>query len=127
VDLEAGAERARVVAPKQLTVCGLAVESIEAWTLGAPEALAEELAVDVEQVRALYPAGVGVEELYENSGKEQHRPKRLLQRIAQLKHRNDTTAFRQAVAERTAVVALENVCERGFAPFAKKLRGTLGS
>lgn len=42
---------------------GIAVESVEAWTLGAPEAIAEELGLDEKAVRRSYP-GAPVEALY---------------------------------------------------------------
>ena len=105
---------------------GLAIESIEAWTLGAPDAIAEELGVTAEAVNQLYPRGIHVEDLFEGSGKEHHRPKKLLERIAQLKHRQDSTDFRQAIAERTDVTALEQACPQGFAPFKKRLVDAVG-
>ncbi len=101
--------------------CGLAVESIEAWTLGAPEAIAEVLEIDITEVRKCYP-GKNVEELSEQSGKPEFHPKSLLDRIAQLKHRVGDVEFREEVAVRTQVDRLEVVCTRGFKPFAKALR-----
>jgi hypothetical protein len=118
--LERGAAEARLP-----VVCGLAVQSIEAWTLGAPTAIAQELGVKVEQVREQYPSR-SVEELHEHSGKEELRPKVLLQRLALLGHRDDCAEFRQAVAERTIVPELEESCPRGFKPFVKELRSRLG-
>jgi len=124
-ELEEGVERGRRQFPRHKIAWGLAVESVEAWTLGVPDKLAEELGVDVKLVHQQYPPGVHVESLSERSGKPEHRPKQLLQRIAQLKHRNDSTAFRQAIAERTDVAVLEQACPQGFAPFAKMLRSQL--
>jgi hypothetical protein len=105
--------------------CGLAVQSIEAWTLGAPTAIAEELGLTTEEVRELYPSRP-VEELHENSGKEELRPKTLLQRLVSQVHRNDSAEFRQAVAERTSVAELEASCPRGFKPFVQELKSRLG-
>jgi hypothetical protein len=99
----------------------LAIESVEAWTLAVPDKIAEELGVSVELVRKQYP-GLHVESMFEQSGKEEHRPKKLLERIAQLKHRADSTAFRQAIAERTEIASLEKACPQGFGPFAAALR-----
>jgi hypothetical protein len=57
-ELEAGVIRARQLFPKHPIVWGSAVESVEAWTLGAPETIAEELGVDVELVKERYPPGI---------------------------------------------------------------------
>jgi hypothetical protein len=103
-------------------VCGLAVESIEAWTLGVPEAIAEELGLEANAVRNEYPKKIHVELLSERSGKPEHRPKALLERIAQLKHRSDSTEFREAVAKRTDIAALMRACPQGFKPFAEDLQ-----
>ncbi len=108
--------------PSHLIVWGLAVESIEAWTLGAPEAIAEELGVAGDVVRQQYPRGVEIEAMSERSGKLDHRPKALLERIAQLRHRSDCTEFREAVADKTDIVALAQACPKGFKPFVEKLR-----
>ena len=124
--LEEGVKSAQELAPNHPTVWGLAFESIEAWTLGAPDALAEELGVDVKEVQQQLPRGVDVESLSEQSGKAEHRPKPLLERIAQLKHRRDCTEFREAVAERTDVESLKQICKKGFAPFAERLRMVFG-
>ncbi len=100
---------------------GIAYESIEAWTLGAAEAIAEELGLDEREVRKAYPA-THVEALYQNSGREEHRPKELLARIAASAGRGPGQDFRVRVAERTDVSKLERACPRGFAPFAVSLR-----
>lgn len=124
--MEEGTERAREQFPDHPTAWGLAVESVEAWTLGAPDKLAEELGVTLEEVQQTYPVGVHVESLYERSGKEDHRPKQLLERIASLDYREDCTDFREAVAERTDVAVLEQACPQGFAPFAERVRRAFG-
>jgi hypothetical protein len=103
-------------------VSGVAVESIEAWTLGSPEAIAKALGLEGSQVRTLYPRGIDVESLWQQSGKEEHRPKRLLEQITQLKHRDDDGEFREAVAQLTEPLDLERACPSGFGPFAKRLR-----
>ncbi|MCI0637664.1 MAG: hypothetical protein L0Y72_28745 [Gemmataceae bacterium] len=123
--LKDGTERAQQLFPQHRIVWGVAIESVEAWTLGVPDCIAAELDVEVDAVRRCYPAGVAVEALFERSGKEDHRPKRLLERVANLKHRSDSTEFRQAVAERTDTSALEMACPEGFVPFAHQLRELL--
>lgn len=120
--LEEGVDRARQLFPQHPTAWGLAIESVEAWTLGVPDKIAEELGVDVKLVQQQYPGGMGVESLSERSGKPDYRPKQLLERIAQLKHRQDCTEFRQSIAEKTDVDALARACPKGFAPFAEQLR-----
>jgi hypothetical protein len=104
---------------------GVAVESVEAWTLGAPQAIAEELGISADRVRAALPAK-HVEALSESSGNEDHRPKALIDRIASLARQRDGTAFRCAVAERTEVEALRAACPEGFGPFADELRAAFG-
>jgi len=120
-ELELGAQRGLQQFPGHRIAWGLAVESVEAWTLGVPDKIAEELGVDVKLVRQQYPPGVHVESLRERSGKPEHRPKQLLERIAQLAHRQDSTELRQAIADRTDVTALARACPQGFAPFAAQL------
>lgn len=102
-------------------VCGVAVESIEAWTLGAPGAVAEELGVSRAAVTEVLPRGVHVESLKESSGKEDHRPKALLARIAALAHRTDCVELRESVAARTDPEALARSCPRGFGAFRDAL------
>jgi hypothetical protein len=125
-ELEKGVDSARELFPQHPTAWGLAIESVEAWTLGVLDKIAEELGVDVKHVKQEYPAGVDVESLTERSGKPDHRPKQLLERIAQLKNRHDCTEFRQAIAQRTDVASLARACPKGFAPFAEQLRKALG-
>jgi hypothetical protein len=125
-ELEQGVDRARELFPDHPATWGLAVESVEAWTLGVPDKIAEELSVDVKLVQERYPRGPHVESLSERSGRLDHRPKQLLERIAQLKHRHDSTEFREAVAERTDVGTLAQACPQGFGPFAERLRRAFG-
>ena len=125
-DLKEGTEQAARLFPRHAAVSGLAIESIEAWTLAAPDKIAEEFGADVELVENEYPRGVDVESLSARSGKRERHPKQLLERIAQLKHRSDSTEFREAVAERTDPAALARTCPQGFGPFAERLRKAFG-
>jgi hypothetical protein len=106
-----------------VAVCGVAIESIEAWILGAPTALAAELGVEVKTILREYRLK-DVELFCESSGKKDHRPKGLLDRLAQLAHRSDGTDFRQAIAERTDASELEKNCPEGFKPFVTALQKT---
>ena len=125
-EMQDGADRAERLFPGCPAIWGLAIESVEAWTLGVPDKIAEELCVDVTLVQNEYPPGVGVESLSERSGKLERRRKQLLERLAQLKHRTDSTEFREAVARRTDVATLARTCPQGFAPFADRIRMALG-
>src|SRR5262249_32732793 len=85
-ELETG--RNRIAAERTHSVAiGVAVESIEAWTLGDPEALRATLGVPLNMVTAQYRVSK-VESYYENSGNERNRPKTLLRNIAAMAHRN---------------------------------------
>jgi len=126
-ELKAGCDRGmQVIGQKHRTACGLAIKSIEAWTLGARQALAVELGVHLETVRELYPPK-HVEELAEKSEKAEYKPKALLKRIAQLKHRTASTEFRETVAERTDIEELKASCPKGFTPFVSELLASFGS
>jgi len=114
-------EGAEALAGTTRVAYGIAVESVEAWTLGAPKALADALDVPEKAVRAAYPR-VAVEALYQHSGVPEHRSKDLLERIAALAHQGPGQALRVAVAERTDIDALERACPSGFAPIAASLR-----
>lgn len=115
-----------LVAASHRAACGVAVESIEAWTLGDAEAVAAELEIAVERVRQHYPRGVQIEQLKESSGKEEHRPKRLLARVCELGRRAPDADFRQSVAARTDPERLRCACPDGFAPFAAALVTAFG-
>ena len=115
------AEGAEALRGTTRVASGIAVESVEAWTLGAPEAIAEELGLDEKAVRQSYP-GAHVEALYQNSGHLDHRPKDLVEKIADRSGREPGQEFRVRVAERTNVSRLERACPAGFAPFAASLR-----
>lgn len=103
-------------------VAGLAVESIEAWTLGAPDALAATLGIEANSVGQCCPKGVHVEVLYAQSGKPEHHPKKVLAAITALAHREDSTELREQIAEQTDVDALARACPTGFAPFLAAMR-----
>jgi hypothetical protein len=107
-------------------VCGVAVRSIEAWTIGATKALAEVLGVGVDDLRRACPS-VHVEELYDSSGKPELRSKTLLQKLAGLGKTSDSLQLREDVAQRTDPTGLCEACPSGFAPFAERLRTTFGA
>lgn len=104
---------------------GIAVESIEAWTLGAQKALSEELGVPLARIRDKMPKK-HVEALRKTSGIPEHRPKPLVEHLAALGGRSDGTGLRSAVAERTDVADLCAACPEGFAPFAEEVRRAFG-
>ncbi len=114
------------VDPGHKSVCAVAVESIEAWILGAPSALASELGKSIKDVTDHYKPH-RVEELYENSAKVERRPKVLLAKIAELAHRQADTPFRIAVAEKTDIDELKQHCPEGFKPFAEALAKSFAS
>jgi hypothetical protein len=105
--------------------CGVAIESIEAWILGAPTAIASVLEVTLAEVQKHYRLK-DVEDFYQNSDKAEKRPKDLLDRIAEIEHRTAGTSFREEVAQRADVSDLERNCPQGFKPFADKLRAVFG-
>jgi hypothetical protein len=105
---------------------GMAFQSVDAWTLGACSAVAEELGVEVGALRPYYPSKP-IEELSNQSGKEEHQPKTILERICSSCGRFADTAFRTAVAERTEIGELEKECPRGFKPFTTEVRRAFGT
>jgi hypothetical protein len=108
-------------------VFGVAVRSIEAWTLGAPTALAGVLGTSPEKVRHVCPSA-RVEELYEGSGKPELRSKQLLRKLAMdLGRRDDSLELREEVAKCTDPDELCRTCSQGFAPFAAALREVFGA
>jgi hypothetical protein len=107
-------------------VCGVAVRSIEAWTLGAPTALAAALGTTPEKVQHACPSA-RVEDLYEGSGKPELRSKQLLRKLAtELGRCDDSLELREEVARRTDPDKLCRTCSQGFAPFAAGLREAFG-
>ncbi len=109
------------------TVGGVAVRSIEAWTLGTPTALAEVLGTSRDKLRGACPT-VAVEELYEGSGKQELRPKLLLDRLARrFANTDDSLELREQVADAADPQELCGTCPGGFAPFAAALRTAFGA
>jgi len=124
--MEQGQERGlRAVRQSHAAVCGVAVESIEAWTLGAPEAIADVLDVKTEDVQSHYRLR-DVESFHQRSGKPVHRPKDILSGILDLKHETDSTAIRTDIAGRTNIETLARNCPIGFKPFSDKLKAAFG-
>jgi hypothetical protein len=125
--LEAGRARGLGLLKKpHAVVCGLAVESVEAWVLTDPGALASILGCEEREIRAMYPHH-RVEELYQQSGKKEHRPKDLLQQIVESQHREATLDFLEEVAQAVSIETLEKFCPLGFRPFAEALRAAFGT
>lgn len=100
--------------------CGVAVRSIEAWTLGAPAALADVLGLPLDALRRTC-GPTPPEHFYASSGKPELRSKDLLKRL-------DAHArpIREDIADRTDPAALARTCPEGFAPFAAALRAAFG-
>lgn len=123
--MERGRLRGESSVPGHPTVCGLAVESSEAWALGDPGALAAELGVARADIERRYPKGRSLEELYDHSGKEQYRPKRLLGELLEDAGREDGPEFRVALAKGANLKTLEQRCPSGFGAFAAEIRQQL--
>lgn len=105
---------------------GVAVRTIEAWTLGAPTALCSVLHIDQERLREVYDER-HVEDFHPDSGRPEYRSKEHIDRLAELCGEQDSTAFRVRIAEATSVKELEHRCPKGFKPFADQLRATFSS
>jgi hypothetical protein len=124
--MEEGAERGlAIVGNQHRAVCGVAVESVEAWTLGAPSAIATILKDTKERVLQEYKLAA-VEEFNQNSGKLDQRPKDLLERIAGLKHGKASAEWREDIANATDPAELCQSCHQGFKPFTEKLKAAFG-
>ncbi|MCI0377260.1 MAG: DUF4276 family protein [Gemmataceae bacterium] len=122
---EGGNSGKNAVGQDHQVVCGVAVESIEAWTLGAPTAIARVLKVDLAKVQSLYKASEA-ERFYERSGKEEKKPKKLLNTVTAIAHREDSLEFKEEVAQCTDLEELKRHCPTGFRPFAEKLTACFG-
>jgi len=120
-----GLEKLNNLGRHHAAACGVAFQSVDAWTLGSRGAIAAELGVAVESLRPYYPSKP-VEELSNQSGKEEHQPKAILEKIASSHGRSADTDFRTAVAERTGIEELEKECPKGFKPFAQDVRQAFG-
>jgi hypothetical protein len=124
--MQAGRERGLpLVDPSHRCVCAVAVESIEAWTLGAPTALIAHLDVTEAELRKVYHLNQ-IEKFKETSEKREKQPKAILQQVAELANQADGTAFRVCVAERTDDAELRRHCPLGFVPFADELIAAFG-
>ena len=104
-------------------VGGLAVQSIEAWTLGAPTALAACLKSDANGLRRHYSVA-DVEE-FANTRQPHQNGKAILKRLCSGCRGEDGTEFREEVARATDPAELERYCPEGFGRLAKVLRERL--
>lgn len=120
-DLRAGQARIQNDASEHAVAVGMAIESIEAWTLGDPQAVASVLNVAVAEIVKHY-SEARVESYFEQSGKIEHQPKQILERVTSVGHRRPDDEFRAEVAQKTDLTTLERNCPKGFAPFAADVR-----
>lgn len=119
------AKGCEIVSAEHRAVCGLAVQSVEAWTLGVPAAIAAQLDAPENEIRKHYKPSE-VESFNRNDGKPERRPKELLEQIAASKNHEDGADWRQQIAELTDPDELCRHCPDGFKPFAEKLRAAFG-
>ncbi|MBI4568312.1 MAG: hypothetical protein HY719_07930 [Planctomycetes bacterium] len=102
---------------------GVVVQSIEAWTIGAVDALAREVGVSVKTLTTKYPEVAQPESLHqEKETGDMRASKPLLQEIARSCGQDADTAFRERVARTTNVDKLAKTCPLGFRPFLEQLR-----
>lgn len=104
--------------PDHPVVVGVAVRSVEAWTLGAPDALAKVLRIEPSQIKKSL-SGRAPESISPGVAKQ------ILGEIAKLGGESDSTALRERAAEQTEISVLARACEQGFAPFAEEVRKKL--
>jgi hypothetical protein len=105
---------------------GVAIRSIEAWTLGARTALAQVLGAKKNLIEKTCSSG-HIEEFYESAADPSRRPKHILQRLAEeLGHVKDSLELREEIASLTDPDELCEACPLGFAPFAAALRAAFG-
>lgn len=105
---------------------GVAIRSIEAWTLGARKAVLQALGTTLDMVVKTCPPGP-VEEFYEGAGDRSRRPKHVLQRLAhELGRVQDSLELREEIASQTDPDELCRSCPDGFKPFADALRAAFG-
>lgn len=119
--LKSGQQSIQKSDPSHPVAVGVAVESIEAWTLGDSRAIATILELEHSEVERQYRPS-RVEELNNNSEKPEKQSKVILKRLAEMKHRAASTDFRVEVAERSDPATLRQNCPLGFAPFADELK-----
>jgi len=94
-------------------------KSIEAWTLGSPTALAEELGINPSKL-PYKPATV--ESFSNTSDKPDRNSKAILAAVAKLGHETDSTELRVRVADRTDLAELRRNCPEGFKKFEDDVR-----
>lgn len=112
--------------PGHPVVIGVAVQSIEAWTLGARSGLKAVLQVSDAELDVIYRP-TQVETYFNSSGKPEHQARRLLEQVAQLGHSSAGTEFRERVAAETDIDELKRNCPQGFKAFAGELEQALRS
>lgn len=117
---------AQLAGDGHLVAGGVAVESIEAWTLGAPTAICQELNVSVKQLMSVYKPARVERDLYANSKKPAKNSKSVLRKVCELGNQTPTADFRRRVAAVTDVAELERNCPEGFAQFANELLKAFG-
>lgn len=119
--MEAGIQTARQRKGPQIPhACGLAVQTIEAWVLGA-------LAGRDQPVPAL-PRGKAIEELWgKKNDPESHHPRALCRQALRHLDMGDDLTSKATVVEDCDLAALERACPRGFARFAGALRLAFGN
>ena len=127
--MEEGATRGLRTAKRgHRTACGVAIESIEAWVLGVPTAVASVVGVEKDQVLSHYKLAQ-VEELNPRSGEPKKRSKDLLDKIAACGNQSnakDSTPWREDIADAADIDELCTNCPNGFKPFAEKLQAAFG-
>jgi len=124
--LAAGRDEIQQELPDHKVVIGVAVESIEAWTLGARSGLKAVLQVSDADLDAIYRPS-RVETYFNSSDKPEHQAHKLLEQVAQLGHSSAGTEFRERVAAETDIDELKRNCPQGFKAFAEKLEQALRS
>ncbi|MCA9623279.1 MAG: hypothetical protein KC731_29870 [Myxococcales bacterium] len=121
--LEKGRAKTLARIPGARVVTGVAVETTEAWTLGARRAIAAVVGDSVDVIAELVPSDV--ETLSPKSGKPARASKALVELLAaraNLSH----IEFVEAVAAATDPAELRERCPEGFAPFAAAVEGEFG-
>jgi hypothetical protein len=114
--MEAGIAAARQRSgPRIPHACGLAIQTIEAWVLGA-------LACRDQPVPAL-PRGKAIEELWGSANDPgSNHPRPLCRRALRDIHMSDDLSGKVAVVEDCDLAGLERACPGGFARFARDVR-----
>lgn len=125
-ELQTGRERGlSLLTAPHAVVCAVAVESIEAWTLGAGSALSQTLSIPRAELARRLPSDL--ESLSEGSGKPERRPKGLLAALCEGAQVQDCADLRARIAEATDIPELARACSQGFAPFVRALKDAFAS